>query len=728
MDILIGHTIDQYKIVEKIGQGGMAEVYKGYHLALKRYVAIKLLGRTLRDDPVFTNRFQREAQASASLRHANIIRIFDYGAFEGGHYIVMEYIEGTDLRAEMDRRKREYRGFTPGEVLHILSQVAEALDYAHQQGVIHRDVKPANILLSSEGQVVLSDFGLAMLRNRVSQVTMGHSFGTPEYIAPEQAIDSRAAVPQSDIYALGAILYEIVAGRPPFYAESPLSLALMHVNEDPTPPRQYAPSLPETVEAVILRALAKDPEERFPTARAMVDALRRAWAGQDMADQDKITQPAMPVGRRLPPTPPPPPSSPPPSPTQIGLQEPAPAPAPWWRGWPMGVGIIGALLLIPALLIGVSALFPPEEPMAVVSTETAAFTRTPPSARVPTDTLVPTKVPTDVPTLTSTHTPVSTLVFTPTPTGTPTPTDTPSPTPTATWTPAPSPVILPTATPTATPLPTETPTATPTVPPAPTETTEAGLLPGQVAVRSVDGMAMRFVPAGSFLMGTDDTTEAYPQERPQHTVILSAYWIDETEVTNAQYQLCVEAKACEPPSIRTYYDDPARANHPVVYVTWAKAGAYCNWLADEMGWDIHLPTEAQWEKAASWAPVAEVKYRFPWGDTAADPTLLNYQGSGLGRTTSVGSYPLGASPYGALDMAGNVWEWVSDWYGYDYYDEAEGAVDPLGPATGTHHVMRGGSYGYDDHKARTTHRDAGTPRASGAGLGFRCVVSGESLE
>ncbi|MEJ2151048.1 MAG: SUMF1/EgtB/PvdO family nonheme iron enzyme, partial [Chloroflexota bacterium] len=121
-------------------------------------------------------------------------------------------------------------------------------------------------------------------------------------------------------------------------------------------------------------------------------------------------------------------------------------------------------------------------------------------------------------------------------------------------------------------------------------------------------------------------------------------------------------------------------------------------------------------------------HRFPWGDDDANPTLLNYQPSGLGRTTPVGSYPLGASPYGALDMAGNVWEWVFDWYSYDYYDDAEGAVDPLGPATGTHHVMRGGSYGFDDQMARTTHRDGGTTRASGAGLGFRCAVSGESLE
>jgi serine/threonine-protein kinase len=718
LDTLIGRTIGQYKILEKIGQGGMAEIYKGFQPNLNRYVAIKVLGRTLRDDPVFTRRFQREAQASASLRHANVIRVFDYGAFEGGHYIVMEYIEGTDLRAEMDRRKREGRGFTPGETLHILSQVAEALDYAHKQGVIHRDIKPANILLSSEGQVILSDFGLAMLRNRVSQMTMGHSFGTPEYIAPEQAIDSRAAVPQSDIYALGAILYEIVANRPPFYAESPLSLALMHVNEDPAPPRHYAPSLPGAVEAVILRALSKEPADRFPTAQAMVDALRRAWSGRGMSEEDKITQPAMPAGRQLPPAPPPPPGPPSP-PTQISLEKEEEEPVPWWRRWPVIVGVVGVLLLVPVLAIGLSALLSGRVPVAVQPTSTIAATRTPP--------VTATFVETSVPTATPTRTPLPTFTFTPPPTDTPMPTGTP------TFTLEPSPILQPTATATlastvtstVTPMPTGTPTNTPTS--TPTDTPVPALVPGQAAIRPADGMVMHFVPEGPFLMGTDDDPEAFPHERPQHTVILSAYWVDETEVTNAQYRLCVEAEACDPPSILTAYDDPARANHPVVYVTWGKVYSYCTWLADETGWDVRLPSEAQWEKAASWDPVAEVKYRYPWGDDDPTPTLLNYQPTGLGRTTPVGSYPLGASPYGTLDMAGNVWEWVADWYDQDYYDVTDGATDPTGPATGTHHVMRGGSYGYSAHKARTTHRDAGTTRASGAGLGFRCIVVGEEL-
>jgi len=302
---LVGCTLGSYEVLEKIGVGGVAEVYRGFHPALHRFVAIKVLGYSHRNDPAFTKRFRREAQAAASLRHPNIIRVFDFGSLEVGHYLVMEYVEGTDLRDEMDRRLSEGDRFTPGEILHILGQIADALDYAHRRGVIHRDVKPANILLTTNSQPILSDFGLVMLHDRVGEVAAGGSFGTPEYIAPEQAIDSRAAVPQSDLYALGAVLYEMVAGRPPFRADSPVALALMHIGEDPAPPGCYAPDLPPAVEAVILQALAKEPGRRFSTGRAMVAALRRAWSGGPALLSQRGTVPSIcPAGDLAPPPPP----------------------------------------------------------------------------------------------------------------------------------------------------------------------------------------------------------------------------------------------------------------------------------------------------------------------------------------------------------------------------------------------------------------------------------------
>ncbi|MBN1876697.1 MAG: serine/threonine protein kinase, partial [Anaerolineae bacterium] len=309
---LIGQHIGQYEILEKIGQGGMAEVYKGIHSALRRHVAIKLMGQSLQNDPTLNQRFLREAQAVAALRHPNIVQVYDFGTYEGGHYIVMEYVAGpggtqpNDLRVEMDCRNKEGRPFSPSQILAILDNIASALDYAHQRGIIHRDIKPSNILLNTEGQAILGDFGLAMLQDRLSQATLGHTFGTPEYIAPEQAIDSRAATAQSDIYSLGGILYEMITGKLPFEAESALSLALKHINETPIPPCQHKPDLSPAVEAVILKTLAKDPTQRYTTAREFVEALRAAWERTEETSIETGPEPSIQADF----IPPPPPSHP----------------------------------------------------------------------------------------------------------------------------------------------------------------------------------------------------------------------------------------------------------------------------------------------------------------------------------------------------------------------------------------------------------------------------------
>jgi serine/threonine protein kinase len=428
---LVGHTLGPYQVLEKIGYGGMAEVYKGFHPALNRYVAIKLLGQSLGADPNFARRFQREAQAIAVLDHPNIVQVFDFGAQplspEGDeiHYLVMEYVEGRDLRAEMEGRVSAAEPFTPGEITHILGQVAEALDYAHQHGVVHRDIKPGNILVTDDGRVVLTDFGLAMLRDRASQATLGNSFGTPEYIAPEQAIDSRAASPQSDIYALGVILYEMVTGRLPFEDESPLSLALKHINQEPTPPGRYVPDLPEAVEAVILQALAKEPADRFSMAQGMVDALNQAWKVPAL----------LPIGGR----------------TSL--------PALSARGSLLQVLLVlGVLALVIIGLIGGFTLLRggSSSALAVVTasatptplptiTETSARTETP-SPTAATATASPSRTPTSIPSPTGTSTPTATPTPTAKPTRTKTRTPTPSPPPTDTPTsvpPPPSPTSTP---------------------------------------------------------------------------------------------------------------------------------------------------------------------------------------------------------------------------------------------------------------------------------------------
>ena len=278
---LTGQTIGSYQIQEKIGQGGMAEIYKAYHAGLDRHAAVKVLQPSLTDSSELIARFQREAQVVASLRHPHIVQVYDSGFLDTNacSYLIMEYVAGRSLQDEMNRREAAGEPWTADEILRIVDQVAGALDYAHKRGIIHRDVKPGNVLLDTNRDAILTDFGLSALRRGRSTLisTLGQPFGTPEYVAPEQAMDYKAAVTQSDQYSLGCVVYELITGHLLFEADTPLSIALMHITQDPFPPSYYVPDLPRAVERVILKALAKEPELRFSTAGAMAEALRRAW-------------------------------------------------------------------------------------------------------------------------------------------------------------------------------------------------------------------------------------------------------------------------------------------------------------------------------------------------------------------------------------------------------------------------------------------------------------------
>ncbi|MBI3742442.1 MAG: serine/threonine protein kinase, partial [Chloroflexi bacterium] len=276
MGFAVGESIGPYKITQYIGQGGMATIYRAYQPALDRDVALKVIHPALKEDQAFLARLRREAAIVARLNHPNIVDVYDYAIAEtdGTPYIVMRYIEGKTLKDVVQERK-----LSPQEILNIIRPVADALAYAHAHGVLHRDVKLSNIMLDHEGNVFLTDFGLARLTYK-GESTLSHDMliGSPQYISPEMAkgdpIDAR-----TDVYSLGVVLFEMFAGRLPFQAETPYATVMAHIN-DPVPnARQFNKNIPPAVDFVLQRALAKKPEQRFGSVDELMRALENAVRG-----------------------------------------------------------------------------------------------------------------------------------------------------------------------------------------------------------------------------------------------------------------------------------------------------------------------------------------------------------------------------------------------------------------------------------------------------------------
>lgn len=259
----------------------MAEVYKAHHPSLDRYVAIKVLHSFLADEEDFLTRFQREAKIVATFRHPNIVQVydFDFDPQTNSYYMVMEFIDGPTLKTRLQKMAQEGEKIPIEEAVRIAIAVANALDYAHQRGMVHRDIKPANIIFTQEGQVILSDFGIARMINTSTLTASGAMVGTPAYMAPEQGM-GQVGDERADIYSLGAVLYQLITGNLPFDADTPLGTVLKHINSPLTPPSDFIPGLSPSVEAVIMRALAKDPENRYQTASEFAADLERAMSGE----------------------------------------------------------------------------------------------------------------------------------------------------------------------------------------------------------------------------------------------------------------------------------------------------------------------------------------------------------------------------------------------------------------------------------------------------------------
>ena len=734
-------TLGKYHILEELGRGGFATVYRALDTTLEREIALKVLDPLLMRDETWVERFHREAKAVARLKHSRIVTIHEIGEAGGRLFIAMELVEGPALNGLIAERGR----LSWDETLDILAQVADALDYAHGEGIIHRDLKPGNILLDPRKGAVLTDFGFAKLvgESSMSVSLSGGVVGTPQYIAPE-VWENRQPTVAVDMYALGCILYELVTGEQLFKGDS--APAIMRAHFKPLQlPERWPEGVPDGIDGVLRMALAQETADRHASAGRLVkalkaltlDALAEPYAALQAAEAGERWEEALAlaaqirahnadyrdvvaletqalqgreagaraeqaamwrqeaetalaegersgarvaVGRWLemapgdaeaqallerltaaPPeeTPPEPEAVPPPRAKQVRSEGDFREQV-GWKGVPAWAWALGGLAVL-ALVVGV-----------VTGVGDGATTALPTVA-------LATEAPTEAP-----------------------PTE---------------PLLTPTAGPTVTPFPSATP---------------AGPSLGDTWARQADGMVMVYVPAGEFEMGSDDDEVDYAlqlcneyydhcergwfeREQPVHTVVLDGFWIDQIEVTNDQYRRCVEAGDCEPPADSdsftrdSYYGNSAYDDYPVIYVSWRQAADYCAWAGGR------LPTEAEWECAAR-GPEASV---YPWGDEWDENHLNSWEG-GPGDTTEVGGYPGGASWCEALDMAGNVWEWVADWYG-EYPSGRQ--VNPTGPSSGTYRVLRGGSWLDNRNWARSAYRSRYNPDNRNNDSGFRCCVS-----
>jgi serine/threonine-protein kinase len=267
MEVLGG----RYQLGDAIGRGGMATIYRGQDMRMDRVVAIKVLREVYSTDPKFVTRFQREAKAASSLQHPNIVQVYDYGQSDGNYFIVMELVEGTDLR----RYLRSRGVLATDRAIIIAHDVALGLGAAHRRGIVHRDVKPQNVLVGRDGSIKLTDFGIASVYKDINAerlTTTGMTLGTVQYYAPEQA-QGEIVNPAADVYALGIVMYEMVTGRTPFDGDTPVAVAMQHIQDMPTPPSFLNPNIPPALEEIIMRCLEKEPERRYRDGSSLARAL-----------------------------------------------------------------------------------------------------------------------------------------------------------------------------------------------------------------------------------------------------------------------------------------------------------------------------------------------------------------------------------------------------------------------------------------------------------------------
>ena len=635
--VKIGRVLlNQYRVEEFIGGGGVGLVYRVRDLKMNTSLAMKVLNIDPDDDPSSTYLFKREAKAYEYLAHPNIVRYYGVKNTEGIYFLLLDYIDGDSLQKILSRQQN--RRLPIADVLSVFKALSAALGYAHNNEVVHCDIKPGNILVDQGGKVYLTDFGIA--RHMESTVTDIGTAGTIAYMAPEQ-FRREPLFASTDIYSMGVLLYEMLVGQKPFRPgnqntaeQSRTSKEMLqeaHLNEAPPDPCTIRKDLPAEVGQVVIKAMQKDPSQRFQTTRDFYSALCAAFGVSENAVGDRIepryvesTTKYEHFSQPIPP--------------QSGSPQPVVRPKPpTWAIVLGGAAVIGVIIFL------------------ALQSKTPAYI---PSPVNPTDPPVELVSKTEAP-----------LVQQSTPTRTSSP-----------------------------------PTATAT-------DVEVAYAASKISPR--DGMPMILIPAGEFVMGSYNCPRDIEYGCDPHEVYLDDYYIDQFEVTNGRYQECVQDGYCNQPDSyfskkhSNYYTGSQYEDYPVIYVDREDAEDYCRWAGRR------LPTEAEWEKAARGTD----ERKFPWGNDSNSSTYANYNGN-VGDTSQVGSYPAGASPYNVMDMAGNVWEWVADYYGY--YSSSS-VSNPVGPSTGKKYVLRGGSWSNEQSLITTYFRARNFKDFVNNDIGFRCA-------